>query len=73
MKVLFCGSRTWTDRASVKEQLDSHMANGLIYVIHGNAPGLDTIADKLARMAANCARTAVVCVASARSGAIWAL
>jgi hypothetical protein len=47
MKVLVCGSRKWTERDPIERELRK-LPGGTI-IIHGAAPGADTIADLVAR------------------------
>ncbi len=46
MIVLVCGSRDWTDRAPIFEAIVSRGRS--VRIIHGNAPGADTIASEVA-------------------------
>jgi hypothetical protein len=47
VKVLICGSRDWTDRGTIRRWLEKLPPKSL--VVHGAAPGADTIADEEAR------------------------
>lgn len=47
LRVLVCGSRTWTDETPIRRAL-ALLAPGSV-VIHGGAQGADTIADRVAR------------------------
>jgi YspA, cpYpsA-related SLOG family len=47
MRVLICGDRNWTDRRRIGWYLKTLPIGSV--VIHGNAPGVDRIADELAR------------------------
>jgi YspA, cpYpsA-related SLOG family len=52
MRLLVCGSRTWTDRArlwQVLDQLVSRHGDGQVTVIEGDARGADRLAGQLAR------------------------
>jgi hypothetical protein len=52
MRLLVCGSRTWTDRARLWQVLDrlvSQHGDGQITVIEGDARGADRLAGQLAR------------------------
>ncbi len=52
MRLLVCGSRTWTDRArlwQVLEQLVSEHSDGEVTVVEGDACGADRLAGQLAR------------------------
>ena len=52
MRLLVCGSRTWTDRARLWEVLDRLVAehdDGQVTVIEGDARGADRLAGQLAR------------------------
>jgi len=54
MRLLVCGSRTWTDRARLREVLDrlvsQHHGDGqVVTVIEGDARGADRLAGQLAR------------------------
>lgn len=44
MIALFCGSRSWMDRVSIREVLISLQNQGLYCMIQGAAPGADTLA-----------------------------
>lgn len=46
MRVLICGSRYWTDAAPIKVLIDGLPSDTI--VIHGAAPGADTVAGILA-------------------------
>lgn len=46
MRVLVCGSRTWSDLDPIRERLRQFPPSTII--IHGAAPGADLIADGLA-------------------------
>jgi hypothetical protein len=50
MRLLVCGSRTWTDRARLWQVLDRLTANhgGQVTVIEGDARGADRLAGQLA-------------------------
>ena len=49
-RVLVCGGRDYDDRERVFSILDvAHMANPIIELIHGDAPGADKLADEWAR------------------------
>lgn len=45
--VLFTGSRDWVDEGPVREVL-GNLSRDLV-VVHGGAPGLDSVVDRLAR------------------------
>lgn len=45
-RILITGSRHWTDEEPIAALIDSLPFDAI--VIHGNAPGADTIADRLA-------------------------
>jgi hypothetical protein len=62
--VLFCGSRHWTDYASVQADVFD-LADGSI-VVHGSAPGLDRLADRAALLCASVKNLHVV-----RVPALW--
>lgn len=47
MKVLVCGSRKWRDWTPIEREL-RELPPGTI-IVHGDAPGADNIADKIAR------------------------
>jgi YspA, cpYpsA-related SLOG family len=52
MRLLVCGSRTWTDRARLWQVLDWLVAehgDGQVTVIEGDARGADRLAGQLAR------------------------
>jgi len=52
MRLLVCGSRTWTDRARLREVLDQVVADhgdGQVTVIEGDARGADRLAGQLAQ------------------------
>jgi hypothetical protein len=53
MRLLVCGSRTWTDRASLWQVLDrlisEHGDGQVVTVIEGDARGVDRLAGQLAR------------------------
>ena len=52
MRLLVCGSRTWTDRARLREVLDQVVADhgdGQVTVIEGDARGADRLAGQVAR------------------------
>lgn len=46
MKILICGSRKWSDKNPIKLVIDTLEPGDT--VIHGAAPGADSIAGKLA-------------------------
>ncbi len=47
VKVLGCGSRKWTDRVAIRREF-SKLPLGTV-VVHGSAPGADSIIDDVAR------------------------
>jgi hypothetical protein len=47
MKVLVCGSRNWFDRGPIERELRK-LPPGTI-IVHGAAPGADSLADSVAR------------------------
>ncbi len=52
MRLLVCGSRTWTDRARLWQVLDrlvSKHGDGQVVLIEGDARGADRLAGQLAR------------------------
>jgi hypothetical protein len=52
MRLLVCGSRTWTDRTRLRQVIDrlvSHHGDGQVTVIEGDARGADRLAGQLAR------------------------
>jgi len=53
MRLLVCGSRTWTDRPRLREVLDQvvteHSDGQVVTVIEGDARGADRLAGQLAR------------------------
>jgi hypothetical protein len=52
MRLLVCGSRTWTDRARLRQVLDQIVAehcHGQVTVVEGDARGADRLAGQLAR------------------------
>jgi hypothetical protein len=53
MRLLVCGSRTWTDRSRLWQVLDQlvreHGDGQVVTVIEGDARGADRLADQLAR------------------------
>lgn len=50
MRLLVCGGRHYDDRATVYFTLDAiHKATPVSVVIHGSAPGADTLADSWAQ------------------------
>jgi hypothetical protein len=52
MRLLVCGSRTWTDQARLRQVLDqvvSEHDDGQVTVIEGDARGADRLAGQLAR------------------------
>jgi hypothetical protein len=52
MRLLVCGSRTWTDRARLRQVLDQLVrehGDGQVTVIEGDARGADRLAGQLAR------------------------
>jgi YspA, cpYpsA-related SLOG family len=52
MRLLVCGSRTWTDRARLWQDLDRLVAehgDGQVVLIEGDARGADRLAGQLAR------------------------
>jgi SLOG family YspA-like protein len=52
MRLLVCGSRTWTDRARLRQVLDQVVAehsDGQVVLIEGDARGADRLAGQLAR------------------------
>ena len=52
MRLLVCGSRTWTDRARLRQVLDqvvSDHSDGQVVLIEGDARGADRLAGQLAR------------------------
>jgi len=52
MRLLVCGSRTWTDRARLWQVLDQVVTDhgdGQVTVIEGDARGADRLAGRLAR------------------------
>lgn len=50
MRILVCGGRDYFDRRKVYRALDHlHAVRGITCVIHGAAPGADSIADDWAR------------------------
>lgn len=50
LRVLVCGGRNFEDRGKVFEALDHlHAKRGIGWVIHGAAPGADTLASEWAR------------------------
>ena len=48
MKVLVCGSRTWPSYAIIRARLD-RFSRETTTIIHGGAPGADSMAAKAAR------------------------
>ena len=46
MRILVCGSRNWTDRDLIRNELSSY--SGEVSVIHGGARGADAIAGEIA-------------------------
>jgi hypothetical protein len=52
MRLLVCGSRTWTDRPRLRQVLDqlvSDHGDGQVVLIEGDARGADRLAGQLAR------------------------
>lgn len=50
LRILFCGGRTWENRIAIETVMTSlHRRHGDIQIIHGNAPGADTIAKEVAQ------------------------
>jgi len=47
-RVMVTGSRDWTDRATIHRALRDHAPAGDVELLHGDAPGADTIAAELA-------------------------
>ena len=48
--LLVCGGRTFADREKLFSILDAaHAANPIEYLVHGCAPGADTLADEWAK------------------------
>jgi YspA, cpYpsA-related SLOG family len=47
VKVLVCGSRTWTNRAIILRELATLPEHSI--VVHGGAPGADSLAGEVAR------------------------
>jgi hypothetical protein len=47
-KLLVCGARDWTDRQRIADVLASYCERGHVEVIHGDAPGADTLAREVA-------------------------
>ena len=51
MKILFCGSRNWTDRETIRhvlQKLAEDVGEGPAIAVHGAARGADTIAGEFA-------------------------
>lgn len=48
MRLLICGSRTWTDREAILDVLGDYLGHGGIEVLHGAARGADSIAADVA-------------------------
>jgi hypothetical protein len=47
-RILICGSRQWTDRAAVEAIIDELRGGREILIVHGAAPGADSIAAEIA-------------------------
>lgn len=47
-RVLICGSRQWTHRGAIEAVIDELRASQKLLIVHGAAPGADTIAGELA-------------------------
>jgi D-arabinose 1-dehydrogenase-like Zn-dependent alcohol dehydrogenase len=48
-RILVTGSRDWTDEDPIRNVLGTLVANGAKVLIHGAAPGADSIAAKVAK------------------------
>lgn len=46
-KYVFSGDRHWSNKSFVKEVLETYIPTGSL-IVHGDAPGLDTVVDELA-------------------------
>jgi len=53
MKILVCGSRTWTDEVLIHDELCHAAASALckeeIFIIHGGAEGPDAMVGRIVR------------------------